>query len=213
LQKKFYGWTLLAAMFSIYFLSSVVTYGGSIAVTQMASITEMSRAWFGAGYTVNFIAAGFGGTVAAIVAGRIGERSVIALGMAVVAVGCLVMQLAGDHPFVYILAWGVIIGGGATFATFVPMQTMIIRWFVKRRALATGIVMSSGGFAGAMASPLASQIIQNTQGNWQLVWMIWAIISVISVVIGWRWIKNKPEDVGQLPDGLDAIADLDFDQG
>jgi len=207
LEKKFYGWTLLAVLFAIYFISSVVTYGGSVAATHMASMTEMPRTWFGAAFTTGFIAAGFGGTIAAIAARFIGERYVVVSGMTVTAIGCLIMQFAGEFRFVFVLAFGVIVVGGATFATVVPMQTMIARWFVKRRALANGIVLTSGGLGGAMGSSFANEIIESTGGEWRLVWMLWAMISVIAALVGWRWIKNAPEDVGQLPDGATATGD------
>jgi MFS family permease len=205
LEKKFYGWTLLVVMFAIYFISAIVTYGGSIAATHMASISDMSRTWFGAGYTVNFIAAGFGGTVAAIVARFIGERNVMIMGMSITAVGCVFMQLAGDNRFVFVAMFGVVVGGGATFATVVPIQTMITRWFVKRRALATGLVLTSGGLGGSLGSILANQIIEGSGGNWQRVWMWWAVFSVVAALIAWRWVKNTPQDVGQMPDGEAAL--------
>ncbi|MEE8308226.1 MAG: MFS transporter [Gammaproteobacteria bacterium] len=204
---------MLAVIFAIYFISSVVTYGGSVAATHMASITEMPRTWFGAAFTIGFIAAGFGGTVAAIAARFIGERYVVVSGMTVTAIGCLIMQFAGEYRVVFIVAFGVIVGGGATFATVVPMQTMIARWFVKRRALANGIALSSGGLGGATGSLFANEIIESTGGEWRLVWMLWAIISVVAASIGWRWIKNKPEEVGQLPDGVTASDDAEATSG
>ncbi len=83
MATKFYGWTLLAVIFAIYFIASIVTYGGSVAATHMASMTDMPRAWFGAAFTIGFIAAGFGGTFAAIAARFIGERYVVVSGMTV----------------------------------------------------------------------------------------------------------------------------------
>ncbi|MEH6360656.1 MAG: MFS transporter [Amylibacter sp.] len=209
-NKKFYGWTLLAVMFSVYFIASMVTYGGSVAASHMAKTTGMSGTLFGVGFTINFIAAGFGGTVAAIMAAYIGERKVISIGMVVVTIGCLVMYAAGETPVGYIVAFGFFVGGGATFATFVPMQTMITRWFVKRRALATGIVMSSGGFAGAIVSPLANFIIEES-GDWRTFWIFISILSFASIFIGYRWIRNAPQDVGQFPDG-DTPESIAYDQ-
>jgi len=204
LATKFYGWTLLSVLFAVYFISSIVTYGGSVAATHMASMTDMPRAWFGAAFTIGFIAAGFGGTFAAIAARFIGERYVVVSGMIVTAIGCLIMQFAGEYRFVFVVAFGVIVGGAATFATVVPTQAIITRWFVKRRALANGIVLSSGGLGGATGSLLANEIIDSTGGEWQIVWMLWAMISVIAALVGWRWIINAPGDMGQFPDGARA---------
>jgi sugar phosphate permease len=90
--------------------------------------------------------------------------------------------------------------GGALAA-----QTGTAFWFVRRRALAISLILSAGGIGGFIAARTLNSLIAAFDGNWRVGWWLIAAMALISVVVAALFVKEKPEDLGQLPDG--SVAD------
>ena len=206
-QQKFYGWKLVGVLFLLYLAASITLYGGNIANTFMAKATGMSRTIFGAGFAAAYLLVGLSSALAAVLVGKKGERFTLSLGMGAITLGSLIMAMAGQRPFWYILSFGLIIGTGFAFATVLPIQSIITRWFVKKRALATALVLTAGGVGGILAAPLINKLIETTNGKWQLAYYSMAAISAFVTVISALFVRNNPLDLGQRPDG-DANAGI-----
>lgn len=200
-QQKFYGWKLVGVLFLLYLAASITLYGGNIANTFMAKATGMSRTIFGAGFAAAYLLMGLSSALAAVLVGKKGERFTLSLGMGAITLGSLIMAVAGQRPFWYILSFGLIIGTGFAFATVLPIQSIITRWFVKKRALATALVLTAGGVGGILAAPLINKLIETTNGKWQLSYYAMAAISAVVTVISALFVRNNPLDLGQRPDG------------
>jgi MFS family permease len=201
-DKRFYGWKLVSVLFLLYLGACFVIYGGNIANTFMAKITNMPRALYGAGYAAVYLFIGIGSAIAAMVVNKKGERFTLALGMGIVTLGSLLMATLVNGPIGYILSFGLIIGIGFAFATVLPMQTIITKWFVKKRALATSLVLTAGGIGGIIGAPLFNSIIEKTHGNWRLVWFILVGLTFSITIIAIFTVKNDPSVLGQKPDGF-----------
>ncbi|MCU0288991.1 MAG: MFS transporter, partial [Acidobacteria bacterium] len=176
-KPKFYGWKLVAVLFLLYLAAAIALYGGNIANTYMAKMMGMSRSLFGAGFAAAYLLVGLGSALAAVVTNKKGERFTLSLGMASIATGACLMALWGQTPVGYILFFGIIIGTGFAFATVLPIQTIITRWFQRKRALATAIVLTAGGVGGIVSTPLVNKLIEKTNGNWKLAWVIIGILA------------------------------------
>jgi MFS family permease len=200
-QQKFYGWKLVGVLFLLYLAASITLYGGNIANTFMAKTTGMSRTIFGAGFATAYLLVGLSSALAAVLVGKRGERFTLSLGMGAITLGSLIMAIAGQRPVFYIISFGLIIGTGFAFATVLPIQSIITRWFVKKRALATALVLTAGGFGGILAAPLINKLIESTGGKWQLAYFVMAAVSGIVTVIAALLVRNNPRDLDQLPDG------------
>jgi sugar phosphate permease len=201
-QTKFYGWKLVAVLFLLYLAAAVALYGGNIANTHMAKLTGMSRSLFGAGFAAAYLLVGLGSALAAVVTNKKGERFTLSLGMGGITVGALLMALLGQTSVGYIVSFGVIIGTGFAFATVLPIQTIITRWFQRKRAMATAVVLTAGGFGGIISAPLVNELIESTNGNWKLAWIFLAILAAVTMVIAIIFVRNNPADMGQSPDGI-----------
>ncbi len=208
-QQKFYGWKLVGILFLLYLAAAITLYGGNIANTFMAKTTGMSRTIFGAGFGTAYLLVGLSSALAAVLVGKKGERFTLSLGMGAITLGSLMMAFAGERPLFYIISFGLVIGTGFAFATVLPIQSIITRWFVKKRAMATALVLTAGGFGGILAAPLVNKLIESTNGKWQLAYFAMAGISAVVTVIAARFVRNNPKDLGQLPDGNSATADSD----
>jgi OFA family oxalate/formate antiporter-like MFS transporter len=80
---------------------------------------------------------------------------------------------------------------------YAPQVSTLARWFVTRRNLIIGFVLSGGGIGGLIASPLANWLIL-TQG-WRIAFVILGVILFITIVIPAQFLKRDPKEMGQLP--------------
>ncbi len=200
-NSKFYGWKLVAVLFLIYFAATVAFIGGHITNTYMVTQVKMSSSLFNLGFALVCLLLGLASPLAAWLSGKKGEGYAISFGMILILVGTLLMILVGRTPLGYITAYGVIIGVGNAFATVLPIQAIITRWFRRKRALASGLVLSAGGFAGLASSVVVNYIIKTTGGNWKMSWIGMAILTALTAAVGMLFIRNNPADMGQAPDG------------
>ena len=84
-------------------------------------------------------------------------------------------------------------------------QTSIALWFDQKRGLAFGLSMTAS--AGLMSlGPLGlTSLIENF--GWRWAWIISALcIFLILVPATWRWMEDRPESLGQRPDGGSSQA-------
>ncbi|HAF69378.1 MAG TPA: MFS transporter [Acidimicrobiaceae bacterium] len=92
-------------------------------------------------------------------------------------------------------------------------QTSIALWFDQKRGLAFGLSMTAS--AGLMSlGPLGLTSLIDSFG-WRWAWVISAVcIFLILVPATWRWMEDRPESLGQRPDGRafqhdDAVIEID----
>jgi MFS family permease len=203
-KREFYGWKLVAVLFSLDFLNmGFFYYAGAVINPYMLKEIPMNRGTFGLGFTlVNlFIALPSVMTAASIV--KWGSKRTFAIGSALLLIGALWLAFFTAKPWQYLVGFGVIIGTGVCFSTIVPVTTTVTRWFRRYRGRAMAIPLSASGFAGFVGAPLINKILTANGGNWRQVWEMVAGIAVLSGIIAFLFVKEKPEDLGQSVDGVE----------
>ena len=101
------------------------------------------------------------------------------------------------------LFFSVCIGAGQAFGSFIAANSIITNWFTKRRALAISLLSASGG-VGALIFPTLLSWFISSQG-WRLAWvLLGGMHLVIAVIAGGLLVRNRPEDMGQFPEGYSA---------
>ncbi len=202
-KPEFYGWTLLAVLFSLDFVNmGFPVYGGTVINSYMLHQIMMTRSTLGLGFTFSNL---FVGLSATIVAGSIlkwGVRRTFAIGSALICAGSLFLAFAASKPWHYLVGYGGIVGVGMGFGTLVPAGTAVTRWFKRYRGRAMGICLGASGIAGFVAAPLLNKILEASGGDWRVGWRIVAGVAVISGIVALLFVKERPEDLGQVPDGI-----------
>src|SRR4029077_20073291 len=198
----FYGWKLVAALWLLDFLNmGFPLYGGVVINTYMLKEIPMSRSAFGLGFTLLNLFVGIPSILVAAAIVRWGIRKTFGIGSALILVGALWLSLIASRPWHYLLGFGVLIGTGISFGTIVPAATTVTHWFSRYRGRAMAVTLSASGFAGFFVSPLINRILTANGGNWRQAWAVVAGISVLSAIIAFVFVRERPEDLGQSVDG------------
>src|SRR5277367_1111448 len=202
-KKKFYGWTLLAVLFSLDFVNmGFPVYGGTVINSYMLRQIHMSRSTLGLGFTFSNLFVGLSATIVAASILKQGVRKTFAIGSALICVGSLFLAFFASKPWHYLLGYGGIVGVGMGFGTLVPAGTAVTRWFKRYRGRAMGICLGASEIAGFVVAPLLNRMLEASGGNWRVGWQIVAAVAVISGIVALLFIKERPEDLGQVVDGI-----------
>lgn len=202
-KREFYGWTLVGVLFSLDFLNMGFPYfGGAVINTYMLKEIGMSRGMFGLGFTLANLCIGLPSVIVAASIVRLGIKRTFAIGSAFLFIGAMWLAFFTTQPWQYLVGFGVIIGTGICFSTIVPVTTTITRWFRRYRGRAMAIPLSASGFAGFIGSPLINRILTANGGNWRQAWETVAGIALLSGIIAFLFVKERPEDLGQEVDGI-----------
>ncbi|MGA8014104.1 MAG: MFS transporter [Candidatus Acidiferrales bacterium] len=200
--RSFYGWKLLGALSAMDFLNlGMPFYIGAVINPYMLQHIAMSRSTLGLGSTLLNLFVGIPSTLVAISIVRFGIRSTYLIGSAFVCAGSLFLAFATTKPWEFLLGFGVINGIGVCFGDIIPGSTAAARWFERYRGRAVGLVLSGSGVCGFFMAPLIDKLLRAHNGNWRLGWEIVAAGAVLAGIVALLFVKERPEDLGQLPDG------------
>lgn len=183
--------------------STIISYG--VFLPFMSNDLGWSRSALSGPYTVFWIVVGLLGPVVGVSVHRFGSRKNIIFGHLAITLGLLAMPLVTEVWHVY-LFFSIIAGTGQAFGGYIAITTIANNWFIRRRSLAVGLISAAGGIGGLTVAPLISWVI--SQVGWQLGWIYLAAVPlVMAVLVSGILVRNKPEDVGQVADGVRETDD------
>ena len=208
----FYGWWLLPILCLVYSIPiGFALYGPPVINTYMAESLGWQRGQINVGYSIIGIMLGVGALAIPWLINRFGPRKTIAIGGMIITVCCVLMALLAPicltvggqaYPVLY---WVIcfFLGLGLSFSTVVPVQALVLLWFNVHRALALGLVLGGGAIGGFIYPQIISAGILNYGNDWRVGYYIIAMACLAGAAIALIAVRNRPEDLGQHPDGLD----------
>lgn len=197
---SFYGWKNVIVSSFFGFICMYAMFFLSLCVPFWEKEFGWSHQGMGYANTVFSIIVGLGYIFGGIFVAKYGARRSIVIGSLIFIAGFLILQFQSKIWHLY-LGYGVVIGIGGSLASILALTTLINDWFVKRRSLALGIVMASSGIGGVVLNKLTTLL------NFGVGWRTTALLAcglffVFGVIIQGLFLRNKPEDLGQVPDGV-----------
>jgi MFS family permease len=200
--KKFYGWKMLAVLWFLYCLmQGFILYGTPVLNTYMVIDLDFSRSILGTGTAVLCICQAFSGPFAAKAVHSRGVRFTIVFGAFIALIGSALMGLTVHSPLGYIICFGVICGFGLGFAGAFAVQSGTNFWFREKRALAQAITLTGSGIGGFVAGHVFGWIVASDPGAWKWGWFVVVITCLITMIVAFVFVVNRPEDICQIPDG------------
>jgi len=207
-ERRFYGWTMLAALWGVMFLNlGFPAYGPAVINPAMAKALGLHREMLGNMFSVYMIMSGLPGPLVAFSVNRFGVRKTLVLGSGFIIIGALLMATVVTSGLAAMLCFGLLVGTGVATGAALASQAGLAQWFVRRRSLALSVLYSAGAIGGFVAAPLLNLLIQ-ASGTWRAGWWLLAALSALAACIALIFVRERPEDVGQAADGFGS-APLD----
>ena len=203
-KDGFYGWIALAGTMLVYFIGcGTLFYSFSVFKPDMRADLGWSDLEANLLVALFVLIHGIPGPLIGASVARFGPRINMIGGNLLAAIG-----LAGMSQVTQLweacLFYGVLAGLGNGFGLYISCTTVGNNWFVRRKGTALGLLLVAGGLGAFVFAPTIGFLIEHL--GWQSTWIVLAVTQVIgAVVVGAGIIvRNRPEDLGQVPDGRSA---------
>lgn len=154
---------------------------------------EWTRATISGAASVNYVMEGALGVVMGGLNDRVGPRVVLTISGSCLGLGYLMMSQISSIWHLYLI-YGVLAGIGVS-GIMVPLTSTIARWFVARRSLMTGIVMTGAG-TGGLVGPLFANWLVYRYG-WRTSYLILGVLVLVFIVVSAQFLKRTPAQNGQ----------------
>jgi len=195
--RFFYGYVVVAASFIIMILAQGLFIVFGIFFNPLLEEFGWTRAAISGAYSLSSILQGVLGIAMGGLVDRFGPRIVVTVCGVFLGAGYLLMSQVNTVWQIY-LFYGVIIGIGMS-GLWVPLLSPISRWFVARRSLMTGIVMSGMTIGGVVAPLIVSRLI--VAYDWRLTFIIIGGAALFGIVLFAQFLKRDHGRLGQPPYG------------
>jgi len=201
-----YGWVIVfTSMLCIMACLGFGRFALGMLLPSMAATLQLSYSEMGFISTANFL----GYLVSVLVSGHIavkaGPRMVIFFSLLLVGISMALVSRAASFSDVIVLYMLTGIGSGAAN---VPVMGLVSAWFkAKKRGKAAGFVVIGSGFAIILSGKLIPYInsVTGSEG-WRTSWLILSGLVLMVAVIGFTFLRNRPEEMGLLPVGSEDVA-------
>ena len=199
-RKIFYGWYIVGVGFICYL-------GSSFALSSTLSIfMKPLTAEFGISRGVfSFARSGevmLSSVVAALVGPLIdsyGARWLIVTGALVGGTGFILLSQVQEFWQFMVIRW-LPVTVGDTLISYMVVNVMISRWFIRKRGRAISIANTGNGMAKASMPLLVVWLFALV--GWRNTWMVFGLLTLAMVVLpAFLLVRRSPEDMGLQPDG------------
>ena len=205
-HKIFYGYIVIAG--ALLILTTVWGANRSFGVFLQPMLKEFgwTRAGLSGAFTLSMIVMGAMSLFTGKLTDRFGPR-IITIGCGIfLGLGYMLCSVVRVEWQVY-LFYGVITGMGLSVT--VPLLSLVSRWFVKKRALMTSILIAGPGFGNMLMPLLLSMVISNY--GWRYSYLMLGGITFFCILIGAMFVRREPGEMGLLPYGTDHTDSAEVD--
>ncbi len=199
-RKPFYGWIVVSAL-SVAggFTMSMGIGNFGVFVAPMQDALNVGSAPFGLGLTARLIGFAASGPIIGRILDRYGARgplsvTVVIFGASVAALGQI---QAGWQMIALQMFMGMLGYWGSSSLYFTVMAS---QWFIQKRGKAMSIMFVGFPAGIAVSAPITQALIEAF--GWRDAWAILGFTgSSVVLVIARLVLRNRPEDMGLVPDG------------
>jgi MFS family permease len=196
----FYGYVIALAGFVIMTATFSTRFAFGVFFKPLQAEFGWTRAVTSGAFSLSMILEGLVGILMGGLNDRLGPRAVLTVCGLLVGLGCVLMSQVHEIWHLY-LFFGILLGIGMSGA-WVPITSTTTRWFIKRRALVSGFVLTGTGLAALIAPPIADLLISNYQ--WRHSFVIIGIAALVTIFPASQLLRRDPAQMGLLPYGADV---------
>jgi MFS family permease len=207
--KIFYGWwVLLACIFGLLVGPGQFAFGSlGLFIIPMQDEFGWSRSEISLSTTIFTVALIFFMPVVGKLVDRFGSKKVLIPAMFVIGFSLAALALTLSQLWQLLLIF-FIMGSLGAAANSLPFMFAISSWFDKYRGMAIGLAMAGSGLGYASVPPVI-QYINSTYGWRWGYYTLAGVILFIAIPIILFLFRDKPADMGLMPDGVEQNVNTD----
>lgn len=188
IPRIYYGYVILAACFLIMTVLYGTQYSFGVFFKPMSDEFGWTRALTSGPFSLSMILGGLLSILAGRLSDKFGPRIVVTFGGIIFGSGYLLMSRITNLWGLY-LSYGIMVAIGSS-TLYVPLVSMMARWFSKRRSLMIGIGISGIGFGIGVVPAIASQLIISF--DWRTSLFVVGVASTVIIVLTAQLLKAEP---------------------
>jgi len=163
-----------------------------------------TRAMTSGALTVRSLISSVTAPVVGAMVGRRGPRLIMVVGAAVGGLGFILLSRMSELWHLY-LVYGLLGAVGMIGVGGLVSNSTIAKWFIVKRGRAIAIANTGLSLGGVLFAPLAERLI--TMMGWRSAWVVLGVTTWVLVIpTSATFMRRRPEDVGLLPDGVEAVS-------
>jgi len=198
---NFYGWRIIFAGSIILFVSSGIGfYGHGVILDPLRGLHGWSKGTVSSAITFYFFTYGISGLIIGRWMDRYGPKWFLVFGSVIFGVGLWALKWVDTVPQLFVMYFIMSIGFCST--SLIPINTLITNWFVRKRGLAMSIANTGLSVGGMLLVPLTSYLIIHRGLDCALL-ILGCIYVLVIIPTTLFFIKHRPSDIQQYPDGED----------
>ena len=202
--RIFYGWWIVVVCIVVTMLHAGASfYAFSRFLPTLLDEFESGATVIAGAASLYMLVVGLTGPIAGKLTDKYGPKKLIVIGAVIGAGGLMLLGVANAVWHLYVFYF--IVGIGMSGAGFVPVGVAVSNWFDRRRGVAMGITMAGVSLGAIVIAPLAHYLIVGT--GWRMAFVILGAMCAVLIVIPVMFVmRNRPEDMGLLPDGARPVV-------
>lgn len=206
-RGAFYGWWMVAISGFIMIITSVPVFQATaVWVVALQSQFGWSGAQIGLALSFTRVEGSLTGPIAGYLVDRMGSRFMVFTGLLVLTGGFFLFSRVENLWMFYLAYFIMSIGQGQ--AGWLTVMTLLNHWFVRHRGMAMGLAMMGMGIGSLVLVPLIAWLINPDADRlgWRHTAEMLAVVALASAIILPKLIRNRPEDLGDYPDGVPPVT-------
>jgi sugar phosphate permease len=204
-SRAFYGWYVTGAgAMNNFVLSAITFWGFGVFVHPLREEFGWSSAVVAAGFSIRSFQQGFLAPFVGILIDRFGPRRMVFVGTVLFAAGFLLFAVMNSIATYF--AASLIIALGQSVGSFTAFTTVLMRWFVRKRGRAMGL-LNAGNGAGYFLVPGLAYVV--TRFGWREALVVCAVVALVFGFGSGMVMRDHPAEMGLEPDGDATERDAD----
>lgn len=198
-RRIFYGWWIgLAGTLILTISSGLAFYGQGVFLDPLCHAHGWSKGAVSSAVTLYFFTSGIAGMLIGRQIDRIGPKRLLVLGA--LAVGLAFVLLSRITALWHLYAVYLLMAVGYSATSLIPVNALLVNWFILKRGQVMSLVMCGLSIGGIVMVPLATFMI--ARWGLKLAMPVLAALFCVGIIPPALFVvKQRPSDVGQLPDG------------
>ena len=160
-----------------------------------------TRTQLGLALTLTRVESGLIGPLEGYLVDKVGTRRMVFIGLAILG-GAWIFFSRVENLWMFYTAY-ILMAVGQGLGSWIPLMTMLNKWFVRRRSSAIGWANVVSRFGALLLVPATAWAVADAPGRigWQMTALILGIAILVLAGPLARLIRNDPKDYGEAPDG------------